>query len=96
MNRKARNKQVDSMLNKHPQLTHSEQCKVVSHVQRMEDDWYINTLMLEGYEIPFIYKRKQPYQSLKGARVNLTYYPHSQIIAGIEFETMKVVRLKRS
>jgi hypothetical protein len=52
--------------------------------------------MLEGIDVPFIYRRKQQYQSLKGARVNVTYYRQVQDVAGIEFETMKVVRIKRS
>jgi hypothetical protein len=84
------------LLDKHKNLTHSEQMKVVSHVQRQDDDWWLHTLMLEGYEVPFKYKRKQAYQSLKGALVNLTYYPASEEVAGMSFEYMKVVRVKRS
>ncbi|WP_100656073.1 hypothetical protein [Alteromonas flava] len=90
------NKTLNRLLSKHPDLTHSEYCKVVSHVQRVEDDWYINTLMLDGYDVPFVYRRKNPYQTLTGARVDLTYYPQTQEVAGISFETMKVVRLRRS
>jgi hypothetical protein len=52
--------------------------------------------MLSGYDVPFVYKRKQRYQNLSGARVNLSYYPSRQITAGLEFEIMKVVRLRRS
>lgn len=70
--------------------------KVVSHVQREEDDWIRHTVMLEGIDVPFIYRRKKQYQSLKGARVNITYYRQVEEVAGIEFETMKVVRIKRS
>lgn len=89
-------KQVDKMLASHKQLVHSEFQKVSSHVQRQQDEWYLNTLMIEGHNVPFKYKRKQPYQSLKGARVNLTYYPTTESVAGMEIEVMKVVRLKRS
>ena len=67
-----------------------------SHVQREDEDWWMNTLMIEGYEVPFKYKRKKLYKSLQGAKVNLTYYPSSEEIAGITFEFMKVVRVKRS
>lgn len=85
---------VEKLLSSHRNLTHSEGVRVVSHVQREEGDWYVNTLMFDGYDVPFKYKRKQPYKSLKGARVNVTYYPLSEELAGIEFEVMKVVRLK--
>ncbi|WP_252735889.1 hypothetical protein [Aestuariibacter sp. A3R04] len=81
---------------KHPALTHSEQCKVVSHVQREEGDWIRHTLMIENVDVPFVFRRKQAYRSLKGARVNLTYYPQQTSVAGLAFEFMKVVRIKRS
>jgi hypothetical protein len=85
------------LLEKHDNLIHSEQLKVISHVQREEEgDWLLNTLMIEGYEVPFKYKRKKRYQSLQGAQVNLTYYPSEEEIAGMSFEYMKVVRVKRS
>ena len=87
-------KQVKKLLEKHQQLVHSEMKKVVSHVQRVEDGWYLNTVMIEDCEAPFKYKRKQKYKNLKGARVNLTYYPTTKSVAGIEFEIMKVVRIK--
>ena len=85
---------AEKLVEKHSSLTHSQMQKVVSHVQREEGDWYLNTIMIEGVDVPFKYRRKQPYKSLKGARVNLTYYPQSEQIAGIDFEFMKVVRLK--
>lgn len=84
------------LLSKHEALTHTENCKVVSHVQREDGGWYRHTLMLAGYDSPFVFKRKQPYKSLVGARVNLTYYRQVEDIAGIEFESMKVVRIKRA
>ena len=34
--------------------------------------------------------------NLQGARVNLTYYPQIEQVAGMEFETMKVVRIRKS
>ncbi|MFS1701690.1 hypothetical protein [Alteromonas sp. AMM-1] len=87
---------VDKLLAKHPSLTHSENVKVVSHTQRQEGDWIRHTLMIEGVDVPFVFKRGKPYQSLKGARVNLTYYPVSETVAGMAFEQMKVVRIKRA
>ena len=82
------------LLEKHHNLVHSELMKVTSHVQRNAGDWIINTLMIEGYDVPFKYKRQRAYKNLKGARVNLTYYPDIEVVAGIEFEVMTVVRIK--
>ncbi len=89
-------REVTELLNKHPQLTHSENRKVCSHIQRNEGDWILNTLMIEGCDIPFQFKRKIAYQDLRGARVNLSYYRQVKTIAGLAFETMKVVRIRRS
>ena len=80
----------------HQALIHSEMLKVSSHVQRSEGEWVINTVMVEGYDVPFKYKRRRQYKDLKGARVNMTYYPITEAVAGIDFEVMKVVRIKRS
>ena len=68
--------------------------KVTSHVQRDKDEWVLNTVMIDGYDVPFKYKRKKQYKNLQGNRVNLTYYPSTDNVAGIEFEFMKVVRIK--
>lgn len=87
---------ADKLLKKNAALNHLDGVKVTSHVQREQDDWYINTLMIAGYDVPFKYKRKKPYRDLKGASVNLTYYADMDIVAGFEFEYMKVVRLRRS
>ena len=84
----------EKLLKKHTKLVHSEMLKVTSHVQRHKDDWIINTVMVEGCEVPFKFKRQRQYKNLKGARVNLTYYPDVEIVAGIEFEVMNVVRIK--
>jgi hypothetical protein len=86
------------LLEKHGQLNQTDNAKVISHVQREEkdSDWVRHTIMLDGIDVPFIYRRKQHYHNLKGARVNVTYYRHVEDVAGIEFETMKVVRIKRS
>ena len=70
--------------------------RVVNHVQREKDGWILNTIMLDGYDVPFKYNRKKLYQSLKGARINLTYYAQSEQVAGMDIEVMKVVRLKRA
>ena len=86
----------NKLLKKHEQLNQLDGVKVMSHVQRDKDDWVINTVMLEGYDVPFKYRRKTAYKSLKGAQVNLTFYPETESIAGIAFEMMKVVRIRRS
>lgn len=82
------------LIKKHHELVHSEMQKVVSHVQRNTRDWIINTIMIEGYEVPFRFKRKKPYKNVKGQRVNLTYYPAKENVGGIELEVMNVVRIK--
>ncbi|MDH5393394.1 MAG: hypothetical protein OEY11_09435 [Gammaproteobacteria bacterium] len=87
---------VTSLLNTHQQLTHSEMMKVESHVQRKAADWIVNTLMIEGHDVAFKYKRKKHYKSLTGQRVNLTYYAASENVAGFTIEVMNVVRIKRS
>jgi len=85
----------DKLTKAHNQLTHSEQKIVVSHTQREKGDWFINSIMIDDCDIPFKYKRKTKYKTLiKGQRVNLTYYPEKEVIAGLEFEVMKVVRIK--
>ena len=87
---------VDKLLKKNPQLIQSDMVKVTSHVQRLSGEWYMNTIMIENCEVPFKYRRKKRYKNLKGACVNLTYYPQPELVAGIEFETMKVVRIRVS
>jgi len=82
------------LLQAHKELTHSEMQKVTSHVQRKSDDWIINTLMIEGCSAPFKFKRKKPYKNLNGQRVNLTYYPDEEMVAGFELEIMSVVRIR--
>lgn len=85
------------LINKHKKLTHSEMKKVISHTQREKDGWFINSIMIEGCDIPFKYSRKTQYKQLnKGQRINLTYYPQTETVAGLNFETMKVVRIKVS
>jgi hypothetical protein len=87
---------AQKLIKKHEKLTHSEDLKVTSHIQREKDDWIINTVMLDKIDVPFKYKRKKRYQSLKGQRVNLTYYPETEKIAGFSIEIMSVVRIKIS
>jgi hypothetical protein len=84
----------ERLIAKHKELVHSEMRKVTSHVQRQAGEWIINTLMIEGCDVPFKYKRKQKYKDIKGQRVNLTYYPDTETVAGIEMEVMTVVRIK--
>ena len=82
------------LLKKHDKLVHSNNMKVTSHVQRAVGEWILNTIMLEGYDVPFKYKRSQQYKNLTGQRVNVTYYPSNETVAGIDFEIMNVVRIK--
>ena len=89
-------KVVNKLLKSHQKLNHSENMKVVSHVQRDTKDWILNTLLIEGYDVPFKYKRKKMYKNIKGQRVNLTYYADKESVAGIDMEIMKVVRIKIS
>lgn len=84
----------DKLLKKHNKLTQSDMMKVSSHVQRDLGDWVLNTVMIDGYDVPFKYKRTKRYKNLKGQRVNLTYYPDMEVIAGVEFEVMTVVRIR--
>ena len=85
------------LTNKHEELTHSDELKIISHTQREKDEWFINSIMVEGCDVPFKFNRKQPYRTLnKGQRVNMTYYPVTENVAGLEFEYMKVVRIKIS
>jgi len=87
---------VKKLLKTHGQLNQLDNVRVQSHVQRDKDDWVINTIMLDGYDVPFKYERETVYKSLKGARVNLTFYPETESVAGIVFEVMNVVRIRRS
>ena len=82
------------LLKKHAALVHTDMMKVTSHVQREAGEWIINTLMLEGHDVAFKYKRKKRYKNLKGQRVNLTYYPGHEVVAGINIEIMTVVRIR--
>jgi len=85
---------IDKLLKKHQKLIHTDNIKVTSHVQREEDEWIINTLMLEKISSPFKYKRKTHYKSLVGQRVNITYYIAHENVAGFEIEVMNIVRIK--
>ena len=86
----------EKLVKKHQELTHSDTVKVVSHVQRDKEDWILNTVMIEDCDVPFKFKRKKQYKVLNGARVNITYYQSTETVAGLEFEIMNVVRIKRS
>jgi len=87
---------ASELLKRHQQLTQSDAMKVSSHVQRESAEWIINTLMIEGYSVPFRYKRKKRYKNLTGQLVNLSYYADTEVVADMELEIMKVVRIKRS
>lgn len=85
---------AEIMLQKHNQLIHCELMRVTSHVQRFNGECMLNTLMVEGYDCPFKYHRKYKFRNLKGKRVELTYYPTIEVVAGFELGIMKVVQLK--
>ena len=85
---------VTKLLKTHQKLNHSENMKVTSHVQRDTKEWVLNTVMIEGYDVPFKYKRKKMYKNIQGQRINLTYYAAKENVAGIDMEIMKVVRIK--
>ena len=87
---------VDKLLKNNRELVHSEMKKVNTHVQRNDKEWIINTITLEGYDVPFKFKRKREYRNLKGACVNLTYYAGIENVAGFEVEVMNVVRIRKS
>lgn len=86
----------DKLLKKHEKLIHSAMQKVTSHVQRESGDWIIHTLMIEGCDVPFRFKRKHAYKDLKGRFVNLTYYLSLESVGGFDMEVMNVVRIKIS
>ncbi|BDM64342.1 hypothetical protein NFHSH190041_17940 [Shewanella sp. NFH-SH190041] len=87
--------EAELLLEKHDVLIHSEDKRVSSHTQRVDGEMFINTLMLEGYDTPFKYRRVKKYKSLVGQSVNLTYYADTEKVAGFEVEVMKVIRLRR-
>jgi len=91
-----KNREPEKLLKKHEQLTHTDMMKVESHVQRQKDGWFLNTIMVEGCEVPFRYKRKKKYKNLQGQRVNMTYYSNEENVAGMQMEIMTVVRIKVS
>ena len=84
----------EKLLKKHEKLVHSDMVKVTSHVQREKGEWFLNSLMIEGCEVPFKYKRSKKYKNLQGQRVNLTYYASTESVAGMAFEVMNVVRIR--
>lgn len=90
------NKQAKQLIEQHEKLVHTDNIKVISHVQREQDDWFLNTLMLENIDVPFKYKRKKLYKSLNGQHVNITYYSDNETIAGFDIEIMRIVRVKVS
>lgn len=86
----------DKLHSKHPTLIQSNDKKVTSHVQREDGEWILHTIMIEDCDAPFKFKRQKKYKNLSGARVNLSYYPETQKVAGLDFEVMKVVRIRRA
>ncbi|OUR61019.1 hypothetical protein A9Q74_10850 [Colwellia sp. 39_35_sub15_T18] len=94
MTNTAKKSPAKQLTERHEKLTHTENIKVISHVQREFEEWIINTLMLENIDVPFKYKRKKLYKNLQGQHVNITYYPENEKVAGFDIEIMKIVRIK--
>ncbi len=87
----------EKLIKAHQKLIHSEMKSVLSHTQREKDDWFINSIMISDCNVPFKFKRKTRYKKInKGQHINLTYYQDTEIVAGLEFEVMRVVRIKLS
>ncbi len=85
------------LIKAHQKLNHSEMKTVLSHTQREEGDWFLNSIMISDCDVPFKFRRKTKYKKInKDQRVNLTYYPKSELVSGLEFEVMQVVRIKLS
>ena len=89
-------KSIKKFLAENDNLTHATMQKISSHVQRRKGEWVFNTVLIEGYEVPFKHKRQKDYKSLQGASVDMIYYPDKETIAGMEFEYMKVVKINIS
>lgn len=89
-------KSIKQFLADNDKLIHSTMQKIASHVQREKEGWFLNTVMVDGIDVPFKYKRKKRYKSLKGARVDMIYYPDTETVAGMDFEVMKVVKINLS
>lgn len=87
---------TETILQNDKNLVHCELMKVTSHTQRFNGESMLNTLMVDGYDCPFKYCRKYQFPNLKGKRVDLTYYPTVEIVAGFEVDIMKVVHISRS
>lgn len=87
-------KKLKKLLADNENLIHTEAIQVVSHVQREQDEWFINTLMLADVSTPFKFKRKKRYKNLADKRVNITYYPATETVAGFEIDIMNIVRIK--
>ncbi|HEY7867107.1 MAG TPA: hypothetical protein VIC51_14035 [Psychromonas sp.] len=85
---------VETRLQQHDPLVHGEFMHVASHVQRFNGECIINTLMMDGYDCPFKYGRKNKGRNLKGKQVDLSYYPSIEVIADFEMNIMKVVQIK--
>jgi hypothetical protein len=92
----ARKTALQLLLETHPNLVHSELCRVTSHVQREEDGWYVNTLLIAKTDVPFIFKRRKKYNKLVDRVVVIKYITEGYDIWGVDLETMKVVRIKVS
>ncbi|MGI2258200.1 hypothetical protein [Shewanella sp. GXUN23E] len=90
------NSEPQKLLSRHPKLVQSDNKEVVSHIQREVGEQYMNTLMIAECDTPFKYLRTKKYRTLEGQKVNLTYYPDTETVAGFDIEVMKVVRLRRS
>lgn len=60
------NSDPNKLLEKNRELVHSELMKVMSHNQREQGEWVLHSVMVEGCDAPFKFKRKEKLRSLKG------------------------------
>ena len=78
--------EVDRLLKRQELLVHSERKRIVFHAHRKTGEWIVNAVMREEDPGPFRFKRKTPHKNLKGMFVNLTSYPRTELVAGIDVE----------
>ena len=69
------------LVEKNKNLTHSELLKVTSHVQREQGDWILHTLLVEGCDVPFKFKRKGKYLSINNSAASDRVSKQSELAA---------------
>lgn len=56
---------LDKMLANHNKLIHTEGVKITSHTQREVEEWVQHTVMIEGCDVPFKFKRPKNFDALR-------------------------------